>query len=312
VAEPTISVIIPCYNHGKYIRETVNSVLNQTFTDYEIIIVDDGSNDLETLSELDRIGKENPKIKIIHQKNGHLSNARNNGIRIAQGEFFLPLDSDDVIEPTMLEECYAKISKNSKIGFVYTYTHFFGDFDLVWKNQEYNFYDILFNNHPTVCALVRKKAWEDVNGYDENMKDGYEDWDFWINIGKKGWFGKVLKKPLFRYRKHGKSMIDDARAKHDANIDYMSFKHAELYSKESLEKIRRKWKPLNKMIFMKVAREISTVRLKMVLAGVSDISEWKKHPFRTLGRCVPIRLKKALNKLIGKDFFDVSYFGKKL
>ena len=311
---PKISVIIPCYNHGQFIRETVESVYAQTFRDFELIIVDDGSNDEGTVAVLDELQIDYPEMRIINQKNGHLSNARNNGIRLSRGEFFLPLDSDDIIEPTMLEKCYAEISKKTSLGFVYTYVRFFGDINFVWKNQEYNFYDLLFFNHPTVCGLVRKKAWEEVGGYDENMKSGYEDWEFWINIGEKGWFGEVLKKPLFRYRKHGKSMINNAREKHAQIISYIKGKHAGLYSEESLNKIKSEWKSGN--IFVKVCkrmiREISTIKLKFALAGVLEKREWREHPVRSLGRCVPIRIKIVINNIFRKKIFDTSYFGKNL
>ena len=94
IMNPKISVIIPCFNYGRFIGETVHSVLAQTFKDYEIIIIDDGSTDSYTIEALNKIEKEHPEITIIYQPNGHLSNARNNGIKAARGEFFLPLDAD--------------------------------------------------------------------------------------------------------------------------------------------------------------------------------------------------------------------------
>lgn len=311
---PKISVVIPCYNHGDYIEDTVDSVLVQTFNNYEIIIVDDGSTDKKTLQVLNEIHYKHPEIKIIHQPNGHLSNARNTGIGASHGEFFLPLDSDDVIEPTMLEKCYEEILKNKKLGFVYTYVHFFGDINFVWKNQEYNFYDLLFFNHPTVCGLVRKKAWEDVGGYDENMKSGYEDWEFWINLGEKGWYGKLLKKPLFKYRKHGKSMVEGARLNHDIIFEYMKNKHKKLYSEESLGEIKKKWKNENKIIRLKklIEKKLAIIKLKLVLAGVLDKNEWRGHPIRTFGRCIPIRIKKIINNLFKKKLFDDSYFDRNI
>jgi len=311
---PKISVIIPCYNHGKYIKETVSSVLKQTFNSFEVIIVDDGSTDEEALRIFDEIEKKHSIIRVIHQKNGHLSNARNTGIGAARGEFFLPLDSDDTIEPTMIEKCYAEITKNPTLGFVYTYVRFFGDINFIWKNQEYNFYDLLHYNHPTVCGLVRKRAWESVSGYDENMKSGYEDWNFWISLGEKGWYGKLIKEPLFNYRKHGKSMINDARKKHDQIMDYIRSRHQKLYSEASQKRIKTQWKSRNVFVIMgnRITRELSTVKLKLALAGVSNKDEWQKYPLRTLWRCVPIRVKKGINYICRRKILNTDYFGKDL
>jgi len=200
-----------------------------------VIIVDDGSDDSETLSVLQKIGNQYPEIQIIRQKNGGLASARNNGIKNSRGEFLMPLDADDTIEPEMLEKCYEEIVKNTKLGMVYTWVRFFGNDEAVWKSGEYNFYDFLCSNQATVSALVRKRAWEEVGGYDENMRDGYEDWEFWINLGKAGWFGKLICEPLFNYRRHGTFITSGAELKHDAIVKYIREKHGDLYSRKSLK-----------------------------------------------------------------------------
>ena len=168
---PKVSVIIPCYNYGRYLEEAVDSVLRQTFKDVEIIIVDDGSTEKETLDILNILGGMYPAITIIHQSNGHLSNARNVGIRAAKGEYILPLDADDAIEPTMLERCVSVLDNCPSVGFAYTQVKLFGDRDEVWLSPEYNFYDLLQGNYIVATNLFRKKAWEEVGGYDESMRE---------------------------------------------------------------------------------------------------------------------------------------------
>jgi len=291
---PKISVIIPCFNYGRFIEETVYSALAQTFKDYEIIIIDDGSTDSHTIETLNKIEKEHPEIKIIYQLNGHLSNARNNAIKASRGEFFFPLDADDTIEPTILEKCYEVISKEPKLGLVYTYMHYFGSEDLVWKNQEYNFYDLLWANHPSVCALIRKKAWEEIGGYDEDMKDGYEDWEFWIRLGKYGWFGKLVREPLYNYRRHAQSMISRSELKHDSIVRYIRNKHKGLYEKESLRHIKKIWKSDCNSSFL------SFLRSRLEAAGLLDRELWKNHPLKAAGRCMPARLKSKINSLFKK------------
>lgn len=298
---PKISVIIPCYNYGGFLMEAVESVLKQTFRDFEVIIVDDGSTDAETLSVLQGIEKQYPEIKIIRQNNSGPAGARNRGIKSSRGEFFLPLDADDTIEPEMLEKCYEEIVKNPKLGMVYTWVHFFGNDEAIWKSGEYNFYDFLYSNQATVSALVRKCAWEDVGGYDENMRDGYEDWEFWINLGKAGWFGKLIREPLFNYRRHGTSITSGAELKHDAIVRYIRTKHSDLFSKKSLAEIKKTWKSQGEKYFENIGAKIKGT-------GITNVELWKKHPLAAFGRLVPVRFKRRMNSLFGKRIFDTSYY----
>ncbi len=288
---PIISVIIPCFNYGRFIEEAVQSVLAQTFKDYEIIIIDDGSTDFLTMEVLTEIEKKHPGIKIIHQPNGHLSNARNNGIKVSRGEFYLPLDADDTIEPTLLEKCYAVISQEPELGYVYPYVRFFGNKDFVWENQEFNFYDLLWVNHPTLSALIRKKAWEESGGYDEDMKEGYEDWEFWIRLGKGRWFGKLLPEPLFNYRKHGESMLSGTELKHNSIVRYIRSKHKDLYEEESLRLIKMTWKSYDYSSFL------MGLGSKLEEAGLLYSEIWKKHPVKAAGRAIPVRIKKIKRKI---------------
>ena len=109
---PTISVIIPVYNCEKYIETCVDSVLNQTFTDFEIILVDDGSPD-DSGKLCDQLSEKNNKIVVLHQKNQGQAAARNNGVKIARGEWLHFVDSDDLIHPQMLERLYNAVIENN-------------------------------------------------------------------------------------------------------------------------------------------------------------------------------------------------------
>ena len=109
---PLISVIVPVYNCEKYIETCVDSVLNQTFTDFEIILVDDGSPD-DSGKLCDQLAEKNNKIVVLHQKNQGQAAARNNGVKIARGEWLHFLDSDDLIHPQMLERLYNAVIENN-------------------------------------------------------------------------------------------------------------------------------------------------------------------------------------------------------
>jgi glycosyltransferase involved in cell wall biosynthesis len=308
---PKVSVIIPCFNHGKYIEETIKSVLMQTFRDLEIIIVNDGSTDGDTIKILDELKRKYAGIIFLDQKNGHLANARNNGVKASSGEFFLPLDADDKIDATMLEKCLNVIENDEKLGFIYTYTKLFGDNNEIIARAEYNFYDLLQMNYIVATSLIRKQAWEKIGGYDENMKNGYEDWEFYIRLGKNGWFGKLLKEPLFCYRKHGESMVDDAIKKHVLNFNYIKERHSDIYNEKKINEIKLMWKSKNILGRFKgeIIRQLYSIKFKLIAAGVAKKDDWKKHPLRTLFRFVPIGIKKKINNIFHKNILDVSYFG---
>ncbi len=195
-----VSIIVPCYNHGRYVDEAVQSCLNQTYQDVEIIIVNDGSTDKETNELLNNYQK--PKTKVIKIPNQGLSMARNTGIKEASGSYILPLDADDKIAPTYIEKAVKILDENNKIGIVYCNAEFFGARQGPWNLPEYNFSTQLNGNCIFCTSLFRKSDWEKVGGYKKEMKYGYEDYEFWLSLIEKGC--KVYKIPevLFYYRQH--------------------------------------------------------------------------------------------------------------
>lgn len=196
---PKVSVIIPCYNQGKYLEESVNSVLNQTFQDFEIIIVNDGSTD-NSKEIIDKI--EHPKVIKIHQENKGVAAARNEGIKRASGEYILPLDSDDKIAPTYIEKAVHHIEKDPNIGIVYCEAEFFGEKTKKWNLPSYSLFDMLKANCIFCTALFRKKDWEIVGGYREKQKNLWEDYDFWLSLIEMGREVFQIPEVLFYYRQY--------------------------------------------------------------------------------------------------------------
>lgn len=232
-----VSIIIPCYNGGRYLREAVESALNQTYQNKEIIIVNDGSTDGETLSvlrELEKFGT----VRIIHQENKGLASARNTGAAVSSGEYMCCLDDDDSIELTYIEKCIEIFKTNTRIGFVYSDVRLFGDIDKVWRTGEYDAYRLLFRNNIPVSAVFRKICWEAVGGYNPVMDIGYEDWDFWIGIVEKGWMGKWIPETLFKHRKHGKTMTSRALDAYGMLYKKIRSNHVKFFSRESVRVLR--------------------------------------------------------------------------
>ncbi len=202
-ARPAVSVIVPCYNYGRYLAEAVNSVLEQTYRDFEIVIVDDGSDD-DTQSVARRLIAENPRsrIRLISRAHGgQPALSRNRGILEAEGRYILPLDADDVIAPTMLAECAALLDREPDVAIAYTDRLDFGDAEGVVQAGDYDFRRLRRENHISYCAMFRRDVWTRLGGYRANIR-GCEDWDFWVAAGARGFYGRRIPKPLFKYRRH--------------------------------------------------------------------------------------------------------------
>ncbi|MGD1151726.1 MAG: glycosyltransferase [Syntrophales bacterium] len=202
---PKISVIIPCFNQGLCLDEAVDSVLAQTFQDFEILVVDDGSTDPETVRMLKDYAR--PKTRVIHTDNQGLSMARNNGIREAQGAYILPLDADDKIGNGYLADAVRILDRYPDIGIVYCEASYFGIKGGRWDLPEYSLDKILNHNVIFCTALFRRADWEAVGGYNVNMVYGWEDWDFWLSLIQRG--RKVYRVPKihFYYRLREASMV---------------------------------------------------------------------------------------------------------
>ena len=201
-----VTVIITCYNHGSFISEAVSSILNQTFQDFEIIIINDGSTDTDTINILNDL--HHPKIKMIHQENTGPVGARNKGIRSSKSEYILPLDADDYFEKTFLEKAVGILNDNPEIGVVSSYIRLFGDINITVKPKGGYASDFLIQPNACGSSLFRKSCWEQAGGYNPNMNRGYEDWDLWLGITKHGWKVAVIEEELFFYRRMFKNSRD--------------------------------------------------------------------------------------------------------
>lgn len=202
---PKVSVIIPCYNQGMFLDEAVESVLAQTFEDFEIIIVNDGSTDEQTIQQCNSYN--HPKIRLVTTANQGLAAARNNGIAETEGIYILPLDADDKIGKYYLEKAVPVLDNESGIGIVYSRAILFGAVETDWPLPKYSLDEMLKNNIIFCTALYRKSDWELVGGYDPGMIYGWEDYDFWLSLIERQ--RRVLQLPgtHFFYRVDPNSMV---------------------------------------------------------------------------------------------------------
>ncbi len=199
--KPIISIITPYYNSQKYIEETANSILNQTFPYWEWVIVDDGSPDKEAQEKLKEIEKMDSRIRVLHKENGGTAAARDYGIEKSDEstKYIMFLDSDDLIEKTYLECCYWTLETNPKASWAYTDTINFEGKEFLWRKW-YNPDWELDENILTVTAMIKKDDLKEVGCFGINEKKVYEDWCLWLKLIKNQKFPVRIGELLTWYR----------------------------------------------------------------------------------------------------------------
>lgn len=194
-----ISVIIPVFNTDKYLAETLDSVLNQTFKEFEVICVDDGCTD-NSPKILENYRKKDSRIKVIHQNNMGVVFARNNAINAAEGKYIFPLDSDDIIETSLLEKSYAAITAG-KGDVITCQVQTFGRENKKMFLRNPSKINLSCDNCLVNAALFSKSLFISSGGFDPAFSKGLEDWDLWLNfVFRMG--AKIYRIPeiLFYYR----------------------------------------------------------------------------------------------------------------
>jgi glycosyltransferase involved in cell wall biosynthesis len=226
---PTVSVIVPCYNQGQYLDEAVGSIFAQTYQSFEIIVINDGSTDAETVKLLKHYQK--PNVKVIHTDNRGPSAARNTGIQQAIGHYILPLDADDRIQPTYLEKAVNLLDSHPDVGIVYSQAEFFGTKTGLCNLPTYSFPEILLGNMIFNSSFYRKADWQKIGGYRENMTYGWEDYDFWLSIVELGRATMQIPEPLYLYRQVPNSRSDRlTRDRQIISYAQIFHNHPRLYS----------------------------------------------------------------------------------
>lgn len=236
---PLISIVIPIYNCAGLVNETIRSVIQSSYTHWEIILVNDGCTD--SSPELCKEWEINypGKIRVIDQQNQGPAAARNVGIFYAKGEFILPLDSDDKIHPDYLSLAISEFQSDSQIKVVYCEAEKFGDKHGLWKLKPFSLHQLALDNMIFVSGVYRKQDWKQIGGYDPRLVWGWEDWEFWINLLKRG--GKVVKLPqvgfYYRIRKGSRRKSTNREAKR-LTIELLNSKHPEFFQQHLFGPLR--------------------------------------------------------------------------
>ena len=196
-----MSIIVPCYRLARFLEECVGSVVCQSYPNWEVIIVDDGSPD-DCVGVAQSLVAANPgrDIRLIRQRNEGVARARNRGVQESRGEYILPLDADDLIECGFLARTVEALQTDTGKHYAFTDFQEFGGANGVVRCPPFPQRAILARNRLAYCSLYRRDLWKAVGGYNPNMAAGYEDWDFWVGVAEHGLSGVHVPEVLFRYR----------------------------------------------------------------------------------------------------------------
>lgn len=225
-----VSIVIPCWNYGRYLGACIESVLKQTYPIHEIIVVDDESTD-----DTKEVASKYP-VKYIWQKNKGLSGARNTGITEATGEYIMCLDADDLLTPGAIEEHMALIEDDMTIAQCALME--FGERHVSYVPIGATLERILRSNTVFCNAVFSKKLWGLVDGYDESeiMKLGLEDWEFWVRCLAAGARVKTSDFIALRYRVHQNNMTKETTHPNYGKLcQHIYTKNKELYDRYNLK-----------------------------------------------------------------------------
>jgi len=239
-----VSVVIPAYNSASYITETLVSVINQSYTNIEIICVNDCSTD-DTLNVVKYFREQIERdihFEVISLKaNSKTAAARNKGIRESNGYFILPLDSDDCIDSHYIEKAVQIFASNPKVGVVYCKARQFGDVNENWYLPPFCPDRIVKRNMVHSAGLFRKNDWIKYGGYDERLVYGLEDWDFWLKFVEDNQFFFQIPEYLLSRRvlKNSRSSLLENKRQLKESLGMIRKSHKRLIWRRKLSRLRR-------------------------------------------------------------------------
>lgn len=224
-----VSVIVPCYNMERYVKQTLHSILASRYDNFEVIVVDDGSTDGSSAIVEDIASTDN-RVKLIKQANAGVSAARNNAIRHSNGVYILPVDADDLISDDYISRASYLLDSDPQIKAVGARGEFFGERTGEWHTAPFSLERLAMRNMIPVSAMYRRSDYDTTTGYNEQFPFR-EDWDFWLSMFANG--GKYVKLDIvgLKYRvTSGSKRVADRQRKREL-IDTLNKRHSDFFAK---------------------------------------------------------------------------------
>jgi glycosyltransferase involved in cell wall biosynthesis/O-antigen ligase len=241
-ATPRVAVVIPCFNDGATVAATVESLADQE--PCEVVIVDDGSDDPETLRVLALL--EQAGTRVVHQENRGLSGARMRGVIETKAPYVQPLDADDLLASDALRRQADVLDREPWLGMVWGDQRVFGDVELTQRRADVlDPWAITYSNRLTE-GLIRREALYDAGGWELSV--GFEDWDLYMGLAEKGWKGRRIDAVTYLYRIASSRMLSSARLQHDDLYRQMRERHPRLFAERG-----RNWRRSPAPLHMRLA-----------------------------------------------------------
>jgi glycosyltransferase involved in cell wall biosynthesis len=206
---PRVSVLTPCFNHGRLLRECVESIRAQTYPDVELIVIDDGSTDAETESYMSELASDAGVQVVRMGSNQGPSAARNRGLTYALGRYILPVDADNLLLPDAIERLVAQLQgAGEHVGYIYQNCQYFGNREDYFEAPAYNPWVLTQQNYIDTCSLIDREVFDLGCCYGEDIVFGHEDWDFFLQLAGRGIHGEPARSKTLLYRKEGFTRSD--------------------------------------------------------------------------------------------------------
>ncbi len=232
-----LSVIIPFYNLGTTIDECIRSVRDSVMPPEEVIVINDGSDDTQSLTKLKQLEEMRIEgLRIIHQENFGLAETRNRGAHEAKGEYLLFLDADDIIVPEFINKACSILDRYDNIHFVSCWIDCFGENEHIWPGWNPEFPFLLGHNLIIPICVVRKASFLKYGLHRRELEYGYEDWDSWISLVTCGCGGVCMPEILARYRIRKESMYQRIKRSQGRYLyEMIARHHPDVYRRYGLE-----------------------------------------------------------------------------
>lgn len=228
--QPLVSVIVPCFNHGRYLPDCVDSILAQEYPEVEVIVIDDASTEESTLATLAKLNTRKGVTILRQPRNSGPSAARNRGVAAARGRYILPVDADNLLMPgaiaSMVEQLQAA---GEQIGFIYPNCQYFGTRDDYFQPPSFNLYLLMEGNFCDTCSLIDRAVFDAGIEYPEDIVFGHEDWDLALTLAARGIRGEPARQATLRYRKQGFTRSDAVEYARDSFHQGIPERHPDLF-----------------------------------------------------------------------------------
>jgi glycosyltransferase involved in cell wall biosynthesis len=236
---PLVSVIVPCFNHGRYLEECLESIARQTYPAIETIVVDDSSYDPDTIAAIERLAG-NPDVQVVRLPvNSGPSAARNAGVARARGRYILPVDADNLLLPDSVERLVTHLqSAGAEVGFIYPSQEYFGNRSDYFEAPDYNLYALLKSNFCDTSSLIDRQVFDAGVRYAEDLVFGHEDWDFALQLAERGVRGEPGRVKTLLSRKVGFTRSELIQQRPEVSLEQMIARHPALYARQHEIKAR--------------------------------------------------------------------------